>query len=106
MTVSELLSSLSAYPIPADFISAAGSEVGIDVTADFKTLEPKTLYWLKARTYFYLATMPNVSEGGVSISLSAADKQYFLSLARKFAALAGDETMIPGAAYGYKGENL
>ena len=64
-----------------------------------------SLYRLQARVYLYLATAPNVSEGGVSISYNADDKRTFLALAKRYAALAGENGLISGPAYGYKGEN-
>ena len=106
MTVLEALTALSAYPIPAATIEAIGIEVGLDLGDELSNMPTRDIWRAKARIYLYLATAPNVSEGGVSISYSSADKNLFLSNARKFAELAGEDSLIPGPAYGYKGENI
>lgn len=106
MTVRESLLAISPFPIPADFIESVGEGIGVDLDSDLDGIEAKSLYRAKARVYYFLATVPNVSEGGVSISFSTADKNAFLALARKFANLAGETGLIGGPAYGYKGQNI
>ena len=107
MTVRESLLSLSNYPIPDVFLQSIGEEVGVeDMDEELQDTDKVSLYRLKARTYLYLATAPNVSEGGVSISFTAMEKNTFLSLARKFANLAGETGLLPGPAYGYKGQDI
>lgn len=97
---------LSPYPIPMGFIDSIGEGLGLDLEGDHKDVPARDLYRAKARVYFFLATTPNVSEGGVSISFNAEDKRLFLAMARRFANLAGEDGLIPGMAYGYKGENI
>ena len=75
------------------------------MTEEVSDVDRISLYRLQARLYLYLATAPNVSEGGVSISFTADDKRTFISLAKRYAALAGENGLISGPAYGYKGEN-
>ncbi len=106
MTLSELLTSLAPYPVPEAYFSAIGDEVGVEMDAESTDVDNVVLYRLKARLYLFLATTPNVSEGGVSISFSAAERNAFLALAKRYAALAGETGLVPGATYGYKGENL
>lgn len=106
MTVSELLTTMSPYPVPEARILAIGDEVGADMSAETSAVSAVTLNRVKARLYLFLATIPNVSEGGVSISFTATEKNLFLSLARRYAALAGEPDLVPGAVFGYKGENV
>lgn len=104
MTIRESLLALSPYPIPADFLESVGTGIGVDLDDGVGDVDAKVIYRAKARVYFFLATTPNVSEGGVSISFNANDKSIFLSMARRYAELAGEESLVPGPAYGYKGE--
>ena len=106
MTVLDSLKSFSNYPIPDTFFESIGEEVGIEMEAEMTEVDSVPLNRVRARTYFFLATAPNVSEGGVSISFTATEKNYFMSLARRYAALAGETGLFPGPAYGYKGQNI
>lgn len=106
MTIRESLLALSPYPIPADFLESVGMGIGVSLDYELEDVEAKSIYAAKARVYYFLATTPNVSEGGVSISFNANDKSQFLAMAKKFAALAGEPSLIPGAAYGYKGQDI
>ena len=105
MTVKETLLAISPYPIPEASLEAFGTEVGLGLE-DEAGGDVRALNGAKARLYFWLATTPNVSEGGVSISFSAADKALFLKKARWYAEQAGEDGLIPAASYGYKGENI
>lgn len=106
MTVRNILTSISAYPLPDGFLDSIGAEVGVDLDYDISEVPARSLNGAKARFYLFLATAPNVSEGGVSISYSASERSYFMNLARRFAALAGEDELVPGATYGYKGQNI
>lgn len=106
MTFLDSLSALTPYSIPAAQLTAIGEELGISAEDDTTGIDPKLLNGAKARLFLFLATTPNVSEGGVSISFSATERAIFLGRARRYAQLAGDTGLIPGAAYGYKGENI
>lgn len=106
MTVLDSLRSLTNYPVPDAFFESIGEEVGLDMNEELTAVEAVPLNRVRARTYIFLATAPNVSEGGVSISFTAAEKKYFLSLAKRYAELAGEDGLFPGPAYGYKGQNI
>lgn len=97
---------LSPYPIPMEYVNSIGEGCGLDLEGDARDASTGDLYRAKARVYFFLATTPNISEGGVSISFTAEDKKLFLAMARRFANLAGEDGLIPGMTYGYKGENI
>ena len=107
MTIRELLTAIAPCPVPDAYINAIGTEIGQeDMNANVSDTDAKTVYRAQARLYLYLATVPNVSEGGVSISFTAAEKKTFLDLARRYANMAGETGLVPGATYGYKGQNL
>ena len=106
MTVRESLLAISNYPIPDAFLQSIGDEVGLDITQDLLDTPTVSLNRVRARAYLFLAMAPNISEGGVSISFTAAEKKYFLDLARRYADLAGETGLFPGPAYGYKGQNI
>lgn len=106
MTFLDSISALSPYSLPAASIEAIGLELGIGADDDVSSVDPKLLNGAKARLFLFLATTPNVSEGGVSISFSAYERALFLGRARRYAELAGDTGLVPGAAYGYRGENI
>lgn len=106
MTAREILSAISSYPFPVDFIESIGKEVGLELDYNIEDIPAKALNGAKARLYLFLATAPNVSEGGVSISYTSTERSYFMNLARRFAALAGDANLVPGTAFGYKGQDI
>ena len=106
MTIREHLSSLAPCQIPDAYFKVIGGEVGADIEDDVANIDRMTLNRLTARLYLYLATLPNVSEGGVSISFTATEKDTFLKLAKRYAQLAGENGLIGGATYGYKGQNI
>ena len=106
MTIKELLTAIAPCPVPDAYLNAIGTEVGADLTTNVDETTPLVLNRSRARLYLWLALAPNVSEGGVSISFTAVEKKAFLDLARRYAALAEEENIIPGAIYGYKGQNL
>ena len=106
MTVREALHSISNYPIPDAFLDSVGNEVGLSMNTELSNANTVALNRAKARAYLFLVTAPNISEGGVSISFTAAEKKYFLSAAKKFADLAGETGLVPAPAYGYKGQNI
>ena len=106
MTIRELLNSISPCPVPEGYINTIGAEVGVDMDSDVSEVGIEPVDRARARLYLFLATVPNIAEGGVSISFTADDKKVFLNLARKYATRAGETGLVPGTAYGYKGENL
>ena len=109
MTIAESLRALTNYPIP---------ERTIEKCALFRDLEPTTVidsriasdanYQLaKADIYEFLSTAPNVSEGGVSFSLTDKDREAYRRKAQeiKYEGLS-TEDKASKSNYGYKGEYL
>lgn len=106
MTLREKLKAISPAPLPDAFIESIGDEVDVDINADICDIDREDKYSAMARVYLYLATLPNISEGGVSVSFSSEEKSLYKKLAKRYANLAGESGFIPEATYGYKGENL
>lgn len=107
MTIRELLHAIAPCPVPDSYINAIGTEIGqANMDVDVSLMDTRSVYRSEARLYIYLATTPNVSEGGVSISFTTAEKNMFLDLARRYANMAGETGLVPGATYGYKGQNI
>ena len=106
MTLRESFQATSPITIPQAFLNVCGEELGVNLDAETAAIDPSSYALIKSRIFLRLATMPNISEGGVSISFSAEDKKIFMSLAKKYAAEGGEPGLIPGVKYGYKGENL
>ena len=106
VSVREALMSMTGFPIPVATINAIAGEASLDLDGDVAEACPRALNRAKARVCLYVAMMPNVSEGGVSISLTATDKKLWMAMAQKYAALAGASDIFAGVNYGYKGENL
>lgn len=106
MTVRELLRGLAPCEIPDSFLDAIGKQVGVYMDDNQAAVSQTDKYRLQARLYLYLSTLPNISEGGVSISFTATEKKAFLDLAKQNADLAGEKGLVPGTSYGYKGQNL
>lgn len=106
MTIRELLKALAPYTIPDVYIDAIGEDVKADMDDDVELADAKVLNRAKARLYLRLATLPNVSEGGVSISFTATEKQAFFDLAKRYALMGGETGLVPGGNFGYKGQNI
>ena len=108
MTIAETLTAISAYPIPYPFIQATcegeGLESDAQSTADVRST---TAYKrAKAKTYLFLATAPNVSQGGISYSFTNEDKQMFRKQAQTLLDEVEDEEGYGGVDYGYQGDNF
>jgi len=98
MTVLVALQSLSNYPVPAQFLQTVSVERGIKLDDSFDTELAKTRAYrlLKSDVYEFLSKAPNISENGVSFSLSDKDKANFASKAK---ALRGEESAFGRVRY-------
>lgn len=83
MTILEALQSLSNYPIPKTYIRNVLWDVELeeDDTASVEVRKTKAFKKAKKAVFFYLSTAPNISQNGVSFSLSAEDKASFKRMA-------------------------
>lgn len=80
MTILQALKSKVSYPIKDDTLLAILIERGINGENDFNLSVAKSNSFkgAVADLYLHLATVPNISEGGMSVSYG--DKNTFLSL--------------------------
>lgn len=105
MTLLESLQSLTNYPVSPEYVEGVLTEEGM--SADTQ-LTPETAHsagFLRAkrRVCLYIATAPNLSQGGISYSLDANARGQFIEMASDIAeALSEDE----GGRYGYIGDEL
>lgn len=108
-TISELLQSISTYPIPENVILEAGIKNGIEVNleADKEVIESRGYKLAKADIYTFLAGAPNVSQNGISFSFSEDQREFFLSVASSIRKEEGvTDPTTSGQGYGYMGEDL
>ena len=105
MNVLQSLKSLSGYPIPSAAIQDVADEAGIRVDAEAtgELRASKAFKRAKAHVYLYLSKAPNVSQGGITYSLSDAERRRFRNEAESILEEIGDNAAV---FYGYKGEDL
>lgn len=102
MTIVEMLRTLSAYPIPRATLVAIAEARG--VYADDKAVEGTALELARADVYMWLATAPDVSQGGQSFTLGDEQRKQYRLMAQGIYAEQGvtRKTTI----YGWKGSRL
>lgn len=101
MTIQESLLSLSTYPIPVVTIANICDDRGLEPAADKTAGEALDL--AKADVWVWLYDAPNLSEQGISISLT--QRSNLLAKANAIYDLYGDET-ISGQTVGFIGEDF
>lgn len=107
MTIYNTLAAISAYPIPRSAIENALDEAGLagadDCTKEVRNSSPYKR--AKATLYIFLATAPNISQNGISYSLTDADKDMYRRMANNLLEETG-EVATGGVEYGYQGDNF
>ena len=105
MTVLESLSSISRYPIPAKQFELVASRRNLTLSATVtSTMLDTAAYKLaEADLYRWLATAPDVSQGGQSYSFSSDQRDVFLAQANR---IYDQNNQSAGVTYGYKGSKL
>lgn len=108
MTVGEGLRAINEYPIKVSNLQMIATLRGLNLNAELNPaiMESKSYKLATADVYKYLAFAPNVSQGGVSVSFSEAQRNEFLSIANGIYAGLGEEESKSGVIYGYKGSDL
>lgn len=109
LTILQSLKSVSGYPIPVDAITDMCEEAGINVetTASPEVRSSKGFKHAKAMVYLWLADAPNVSQGGISYSFNATERQRFRKRAGELLGKIGlDGDCNGGDNYGYMGTDL
>lgn len=79
MTIGSALSALSNYPIPSAVVQniVEGSGLGAEDEASIEIRKTNAFKRATANIYSFLATAPNVSQGGMTFSFSASERQLF-----------------------------
>lgn len=105
MTIRDLLRGVTAYPIPEETLDGILFQRG---GGDPQSLGGTALSLAKADLYRWLATAPDVSQGGQSYSLSSDVRAYYRQQANKLYLEGGEpkSIQIERGTYGHKGERL
>lgn len=106
MTILQSLKSLNAYPIPSMSVADICDGCGLraDMNASVEVRSSSEYIKAKALVYLWLAEAPNVTQGGISYTISDTERQRFRLKADHLLNEAGinDE----GEGFGYIGSDL
>lgn len=105
MTILESLTALSNYPIGIAYAESCLAKEGLDGSSPYSQSMARDARYLRAKRQIclYLATAPDVSQGGISYKLDANARGYFIDMASDIAAeLSEDES----GRFGYIGDEL
>lgn len=109
-TVLISLQGLTAYPVSRVAIETLASARGLDVdgTFDADVAKSKPYRLTMADVYMWLVTAPSISQGGISYSFTAAEKNIFLKKAAAIYKELDEESLDAQGVvtYGYKGSSL
>ena len=97
MTILESLKSKVSYPLGEDTLNSILITRGLDAGAEFNVsiANSNSFKGAVADLYLQLVTVPNISEGGMSVSYG--DKNVFLSLYRALKKEIGEEDLTSTA---------
>lgn len=106
MKVIQSLRAVTSYPVSVAVVEniceAAGLETEAEAAQELR--RSKQYKAALASVYRFLATAPNVTQAGISYTLSESDKERYRKMAESLSDEAGDETGA-SMAYGYVGDN-
>ena len=104
MTIADALKALTSYPLPLRTIELIAEGRGLCAT-EFVNPADTAFALAKADVYMWLATAPDVSQGGQSYSFSDEQRKHFR--AEAVALYGANDTVYKRASiYGYKGSKL
>lgn len=108
MKVSRVLMSLTNYPIPMPIIENImdGEGLDIDTEIDKSVRQSAAFKRCQAKIYFFLASAPNVSQGGISYSFSQSEREYFTRAANHILNNLNDTQDTTEVEVGYIGEDF
>ncbi|MBO4778030.1 MAG: hypothetical protein J5588_06000 [Bacteroidales bacterium] len=108
MTVQDGLRSINEYPIKGAVLSSIATLRGITLTAELTeaTMKSKAYRLATADVYKFIAFAPNISQGGVSVSFTDAQRNEFKRIANSIYGELGEETVETATVFGYKGSSL
>lgn len=105
MRVSDYIASLSNYPIPEQSIRAMCERRGVESGDRYEPSREMSL--LTADAYLWLSGAPNISQDGISYSISDNDKANYRRQAKAIYDMLGDaDNPLAGTQYGYQGDRL
>lgn len=106
MTIHQALKALTSYPVPTrTFVKACEARgLAIDAEATAEIIREKAYQLAEADIMTFLSKAPNISEGGVSITLSDRQRSEYRTEANATYQLHGEPTK--GTVYGFKGEDF
>lgn len=104
MNILTSLTSISNYPISADYVNVLAAKHGLSVEDEFDAgaANSDEYKMCSADVYDFLAVAPNVSQGGISFSFSESERSMF----RKKAAELRAEAKGGASVYGWQGEDF
>ena len=110
-TLEAIQAQTTAYPLPPQAIEAWALYWGLDTTqeATQKVMQSQTYRLVKADAWDWLATAPNITQGGQSYSFTDEERTLFRQRAqtiRNSVTLEPEEQQEGGTIYGYKGSIL
>ena len=105
MTILESLQSLSNYPVSSEYATGVLIAEGLAGTEEYTPATAKDTRYLRAkrRVCLYLATAPNISQGGISYTLDANARGQYIDMAADIAEELSDGE---GGRFGYIGDEL
>lgn len=105
MTILESLQSLSNYPVSPEYVEGVLTEEGMSAETQLTASTAHSAGFLRAkrRVCLYLATAPNISQGGISYSLDANARGQYIDMAADIAEELSDGE---GGRFGYIGDEL
>lgn len=104
-TIISALQSVSLYPIPTATVESALSANGLSGSdeATESVLNSSAFKRAKSSVYMFLSIAPNISQGGVSFSFTAKEKDMFRRMASE---LLAEADSIGGECFGWMGEDF
>lgn len=107
MKIIDTFKAVSSYPIPSDVIQSICVMQGLDMEteATSEVVEGRAYKLALSDLYQWLASAPNVSQGGQTYSFTEYDKKLFVDKSFSILTEAGNGDK-KGSRYGYKGDSI
>lgn len=109
MTVVQSLRSLSAYPIPLSTVIEIAESTGMchDTEMQPEIRQSREFRKAQALVYIFLSEAPNVTQNGISFSLSAEERRRLRTRGESILEDLCDDTATGATPeFGYMGEDL
>lgn len=108
MTILGALSGINAYPIPQHTIECVAARRGLSLSSEFTASIGSSAEYLLAEADLleWLATAPDISQGGQSYSFTDEQRTFFRNRAAMLRKESGEGINPKSVIYGYKGSRL